>query len=178
MAKGGAMNPSASDATFSEPELVITRVFDAPRELVWRVITEMEHLAHWWGPKGWQRRMISLDLRPGGVFHYSIQTRGGQETFGISVYREIVPPERLVFINSFADENGNIVRAPFNDDWPLEVLSTWTLTERDGKTTFTIRSVPHNATEAERKAFEAGFASVQAGFAGTFDLLADYLATL
>lgn len=172
------MSASASDATWREPELVITRVFDAPRELVWRVITQMKHLAHWWGPKGWQRRMISLDLRPGGIFHYSIQTRGGDEIFGIIVYREIVPPERLVFVNSFADANGRVVRAPFNANWPLEVLSVWTLTEQDGKTTFTIRSQPHNATEAEQKAFRDAFPSVRQGFAGTFDLLAAYLVTL
>jgi uncharacterized protein YndB with AHSA1/START domain len=172
------MNPSASDSTWREPELVISRDFDAPRDLVWRVITEPEHLQHWWGPKGWLVRVLQLDLRPGGIFHYSQRNRGGQEWWGICVYREIVPPERLVFVNSFADAAGKVVHAPFNDDWPLEVLNTWTLTEQGGKTTFTLRSVPFAATKAERATFEAGFASVRQGFAGTFDQLENYLATL
>jgi uncharacterized protein YndB with AHSA1/START domain len=172
------MNPSASDSTVREPELVITRDFDAPRELVWLVLTEAEHLQHWFGPRGHTVDVVSLDLRPGGLFHYSMRTRGGQLMWGRFIYHEIVPPERLVYVNAFADADGNAVRNPYNADWPLEMLITWALTEEDGRTTFTVRAVPYHATEAERKAFADGFPSVRAGWAGTLDVLADYLATL
>jgi uncharacterized protein YndB with AHSA1/START domain len=158
-------------------ELVITRTFDAPRELVWKALTEFDRLAEWWGPKGFAWLGGTLDLRPGGVFHYGMGAPGGgPQMWGKFVYKEIVPPNKLVFINSFADASGNTIRAPFSDTWPLEVHNTWTLDERDGKTTLTLRGYPHNATQAERDTFESMRGSMQQGFAGTFDQLADYLA--
>jgi uncharacterized protein YndB with AHSA1/START domain len=158
--------------------LVITRVFDAPRALVWKAWTEIDHLKRWWGPKGFAMGACTLDFRPGGAFHYSMRTPDGRELWGKFVYREIVVPERIVFINSFADASGNIVRNPWNAHWPLEILNTQTFTERDGKTTLTLRGRPINASELERKTFEDGRQSMQQGFAGTLDQLADYLATV
>ena len=96
--------------------------------------------------------------------------------WGKFVYREVKPPERLVFVNSFSDEKGNIIRAPFSADWPLEVLSTLTFEEQNGKTTLTLRGVPLNASDAERKAFEGMFGSMQQGWGGTLDQLAQHLA--
>ncbi|CAM3853734.1 SRPBCC family protein [Alicyclobacillus pomorum] len=157
-------------------ELVITRTFDAPRELVFKAVTEPEHLTHWWAPKGYTMNVAKLDLRPGGVFHYSQRSPEGQEMWGKFVYREIMEPEKLVFTNSFSDEEGNTVRAPFNQTWPLEILNTWTFAEHEGKTTLTMRGVPLSATEEELKTFEAAHDMVQKGFAGTLDQLADYLA--
>ena len=167
---GAAAGPSAG-------ELVITRVFDAPRALVWKAWTDAESLARWWGPAGFTITVASLDLRPGGVFLYGLRTPDGQEMWGKFVYREVTPPARLVFVSSFADAAGNTVRAPFSADWPLEVLSTVTLAEQDGKTTLTLHGVPINATDAERAAFAAGNDSMQHGWAGTLDQLATHLAT-
>lgn len=160
-------------ATF---ELVITRTFDAPRELVFKAFTESEHLQHWWGPKGWILSVSTLELRPGGIFHYSQESADGHKMWGKFVYSEIVAPEKLVFTNSFSDEEGNTIRAPFNQTWPLEILNTLTFVEHEGKTTLTMRGVPLNATEEELKTFEAAQEMVQQGFAGTLDQLADYLA--
>jgi uncharacterized protein YndB with AHSA1/START domain len=157
-------------------ELVITRTFDAPRELVFKAFTEPEHLKHWWGPKGYTMNVAKLDLRPGGVFHYSQRSPEGQEMWGKFVFREIVEPEKLVYTNSFSDEEGNTIRAPFSPTWPLEILNTLTFTEHEGKTTLTMRGVPLTATEEELKTFKAAHDMVQKGFAGTFDQLADYLA--
>jgi len=173
-----AENNAASGVspTTAEPELVITRVFNAPRALVWKAWTEAERLAQWWGPKGFTMGVCTLALRPGGVFHYSMRTPDGHEMWGKFVYREIVAPERIVFTNSFADASGATIRAPFSADWPLEVLNTLTLSEHDGRTTLTLRGAPVNATEAERRTFEAGRSSMQQGFAATFDQLAAYLA--
>jgi uncharacterized protein YndB with AHSA1/START domain len=159
-----------------ERELVISRTFDAPRELVFKMFTEPEHLKNWWGPKGFTMNVAKLELRPGGVFLYSQQSPEGQEMWGKFVYREIAEPEKLVFTNSFSDEEGNTVRAPFNSTWPLEILNTVTFTEHEGKTTLTMCGMPLSATEDELKTFEAARDMIQKGFAGTFGQLADYLA--
>jgi len=158
-------------------DFVITRTFDAPRDVVWKAITEFDRLAQWWGPKGFTWLGGSLELKPGGVFHYGMSApNGGPQMWGKFVYEEIDPPHRLVFINSFADASGNTIRAPFSEKWPLEVHNTWTLDERDGKTILILRGSPHNATEAERDMFESMRGSMQQGFAGTLDQLSEYLA--
>jgi len=81
--------------------------------------------------------------------------------WGRFVYRELVPPERLVFIVSFSDEAGNVTRHPMSPTWPLEVLNTMTLSEHGGKTTLTMHGRPINASEEERRTFEAGRDSMQ-----------------
>lgn len=154
----------------------ITRVFDAPRDLVWKALTEPERLKHWWGAKGFTTTTVEVDLRPDGAFFYGMRTPDGHEMWGKWVYREIVPPERMVTIVCFTDEKGNTVRHPFEPRWPLEVLGTLTLSEHDGKTTVTVRTVPHNATEEERKVFFDARNGMEEGFTGTFDQLAEYLA--
>src|SRR3954469_22745411 len=131
-------------------QFVITRDFDAPRELVWKAWTEPERMTQWWGPKGFTMRTSKIDLRPGGVYHYGMRSPEGFEMWGKLTYREIVAPERLVFIVSFSDEEGGITRHPMSQTWPLEVLNTLTLTERDGVTTLTLRGEPLNATDEER----------------------------
>jgi uncharacterized protein YndB with AHSA1/START domain len=166
-----------SDAQPDEQrELVITRVFDAPRELVWQAFTESDQLAQWWGPAGSTMLVSRLDLRPGGVFHYAMRSPDSRVMWGRFVYREIAAPERLVFVNSFADEEGNIIRSPFSPTWPLEVLNTLTLSESGGRTTVTLRGGPINSTEEERETFWNAQDSLRQGFAGTFDQLAAYLA--
>jgi uncharacterized protein YndB with AHSA1/START domain len=160
-------------------EFVISRTFAAPRALMWKAWSEADALAQWWGPKGAAIRVAKFDFRPGGVFHYAMQYKPGHDIWGRFVYREMVKPERLVFVNSFSDAEGGVTRAPFpqlGDKWPLEVLNTLTFTEAGGKTTLTLRSGPINATEDERKIFASMVESMRQGFGGTFDKLADYLA--
>jgi uncharacterized protein YndB with AHSA1/START domain len=159
-------------------EFTISRVFDAPRSLVFKVQTEAEHLARWWGPKGYEMLVAKLDIRPGGLFHYRMRSPEGHEMWGRFVYREIVPPERIVFVNSFSDEKAAIVRAPFAPDWPLEVLNVMTLTEDGGKTTLTLRGGPINANAAEISRFNSFHDSMAQGFGGTLDQLDAYLKTL
>lgn len=157
-------------------ELVIIRVFDAPRELVWKALTESDRLAHWWGPKGFTMLVRMVDFRPGGIFHYAMRSPDGRTMWGRFLYRDIEAPVRLVFVNSFSDEEGNATRSPFSSTWPLEILNTVTLTESGGKTTLTLRGAPINATEEEYEAFWNAQDSTKQGFAGTFDQLAAYLA--
>jgi uncharacterized protein YndB with AHSA1/START domain len=157
-------------------EFMIRREFKAPRARVWRAWTDPDQLLQWWGPKGFKVVSTKVDLRPGGLFHYCLESPEGQVMWGRFVYREIVPEERLVFIVSFSDENAGMSRHPLHEGWPLQILSTVTFSERDGKTTVTVRWVPYDATEAERRVFEDGAESMQAGWTGTLDRLEAYLA--
>jgi uncharacterized protein YndB with AHSA1/START domain len=159
----------------AETDFVFTRVFDAPRELVFKVWTEPERLAQWWGPKGSTIGVQKMELRPGGIFHYFMRRPEGQ-MWGKFVYREIVAPERIVFVNSFSNEKGETVRGPFHPKLPSEILNTVTLREQEGKTTLTLRGRPINATEEERTTYASFRRSMNQGFAGTFDQLAEYLA--
>jgi uncharacterized protein YndB with AHSA1/START domain len=165
-------------AAAPDEQFVVTRVFDAPRDLVWKVWTDPQHLMHWWGPKGLTMVSCKVDLRPGGLFHYGMRTPDGVEMWGKFVYREIAPPERLVLVVSFSDAEGGTTRHPMSANWPLEVLNTMTLTEQDGKTKVTLEGIPINATAEERKTFKDGHKSMEQGFKGTLDQLADYLAKL
>jgi uncharacterized protein YndB with AHSA1/START domain len=167
----------APDSAAAGPVLVITRVFEAPRDLVFKAWTERERLMRWWGPKRFTMVSCTLDLRPGGLFHYCVRSPAGKDLWGKLVYREIVAPQRLVFVVSFSDEEGKTRRNPWSPDWPLEVLNSVTFAEHGGRTTVTMWAVPINATEVERKTFEAGHDSVRLGTAGTLDRLAAELAS-
>jgi uncharacterized protein YndB with AHSA1/START domain len=168
-------NSHPSPATQGQ-ELTITRTFDAPRELVFKAFAEAERLARWWGPKGCAVQVSKLDFRPGGVFHYRMAFSGGPDMWGRFTYREIVPPERIVWVNAFSDSDGNLTRAPFGDTIPLEILNTVTLAEHDGKTVLTLRSAPVNATAEEVATFEGMLDSMREGWGGTWDKLDAYLA--
>lgn len=161
-----------------EGKLVITRTVKAPLDLVFKVWTESEHLKHWWGPTGMELEVKKLDLRPGGIFHYSMTSPEGDQMWGKFIYQEIVAPEKLVFINAFADAEGNTIRPPFSSEFPLEILNIVTFTEQDGQTTLTLQAGPQNATPAEHAFYKGMFESMQQGFGGTFDQLDVYLAKL
>lgn len=164
-------NGKNSDATNAGArEIVITRVFDAPRELVWRAWTEPEHLMRWWGPKGYTSPACKIDLRVGGKYLFCMRSSEGQEFWSTGVYREIVPPERLVMTDSFADKDGNVVPAShygFGEDFPLELQVTLTFEEQEGKTKMTLRHVGFPAGEMSEMAGQ--------GWNESFDKLAESL---
>jgi uncharacterized protein YndB with AHSA1/START domain len=158
-------------------EFVMSRVFDAPRDLVWKCFTDPERMKQWWGPKGFKVLAANMDLRPGGTYHYGMQAPNGQIMWGKFVYREIVPQERMVFINSFSDEKGGITRHPGNENWPLELRSTFSFEDAPGgRTKFTVTWMPHNASEDERKTFDSNRQSMLQGWGGTLEQLEAYLA--
>jgi uncharacterized protein YndB with AHSA1/START domain len=133
---------SNAAANTNERNLVITRIFDAPRELVWKAWTEPEHLMQWWGPKNFTAPVCKMDFRVGGKYLFCMRSAEGQDFWSTGVYREIVPLEKIVCTDSFADENGNIVSAShygISGDWPKELLVTVTFEEQDGKTKMTLR---------------------------------------
>src|SRR6059036_1012097 len=127
--------------TPSDREIVIRRVLDAPRRLVWEAWTNAEHLPHWMlGPPGWTMPVCQIDLRPGGAWHFVWRRSDGTEMAMHGVYREIKPPERLVNTESWGG------------DWP-ETLNTLVLSEKDGKTTIS-QTVLYPSKEARDAAFK------------------------
>jgi uncharacterized protein YndB with AHSA1/START domain len=164
-------------ATGEQDYLVITRLFAAAPAVIWSAWTEGDRLARWWGPKNFRVSVLKLELRPGGIFHYSMKTPDAREIWGRFTYREVLPPARLVFTSSFADANGEIATNPWLPDWPAKVLNFVTFDDQGGKTRLIFRATPLDATEAQRTAFRNMRASMEQGFAGTFDQLAGYLSS-
>jgi uncharacterized protein YndB with AHSA1/START domain len=124
------------------PELVITRIFDAPREKVWKAWTEPERVKRWWGPKNFTAPFSKIDFCVGESFLFCMRSPEGQDFWSTGIYREIVEPERIVCTDSFADEKGNVVPATYygmSPDFPLELQVTLTFEEHDGKTKMTLR---------------------------------------
>ena len=158
-------------------DFVISRVFNAPRDLLWKCFTEPERMSQWWGPKGVKIVKSQMDFRVGGTYHYGMQNPDGQVMWGRKVYREITPPERVVLIDSFSDEAGGLGRHPLAPQWPPQMHTIFTFEdEPDGKTRFTVRWSPYDATAEEQAVFDSGHDSMTMGWGGTLDRLDAYLA--
>jgi len=163
-------------ANLQGEEFTVSRVFDAPRELVFDAWTQEKHLKEWFGPAGCAIVDCKLDLRPGGFFHYGMRFMNGQVMWGKWLFKEIKRPEKLVLISQFSDAKGGLGRHPGNPDWPRETLSTTTFEAQGDKTLLTLRWSPYNASDVERKTFVSGAASMEQGWGGTFKQLDEYLA--
>jgi uncharacterized protein YndB with AHSA1/START domain len=161
----------------STKELSISRLLNAPRELVWKAWAKAEHMQHWWGPKGSKISIKKFDFRPGGIFHYNMEM-SGQIMWGRFIYKEIVEPEKIIFISSFSDENGGISNAPFLNNFPSEIRNIVTLAEKEGATLLTLSGWPLNASDEQIKVYNDLFPSMNQGFKGTFDQLEEYLTKL
>ena len=161
-------NPTVESA---EQKLVITRIFDAPREMVFKAWTDPAQAMCWWGPKDFTVPFLEIDLRVGGKYLYCMRSPEGKDYWSTGIYREITPPERLVATDSFADEKGNVVPATYygmSPDFPLEMLMTLTLEEYNGKTKLTLQHVGIPAGENRD--------SAQQGWNESLDKLVEYLA--
>ena len=156
---------------------VISRIFDAPRDRVWKAWTEAEQLKQWWGPKGFAVTRCKVDLRPGGMMHYCLRMPDGNEMWGRFIYREIVKPEKLVWVNSFSDKDGGLTVHPMNPSWPREILSTALFEAQGGKTRLTIQWSPlDGSSELECRTFDEGRDSMKMGWGGTMEQFTAYLA--
>lgn len=123
-------------------EIVITRVFDAPREAVWKAWTDPEELKRWWGPKDFTAPYSRIDFRVGGSYLFCMRSSEGRNYWSTGVYRRIVPLEMIVCTDSFADKDGNLVPASYygmKGDWPMELMVNLTFEEYNGRTRFTLR---------------------------------------
>ena len=155
-----------SDAamTGAPQELVITRVFEAPRALVWQVWTDPRHIARWWGPHGFTSPVCEWDLRPGGALRIDMTGPDGVVSPCKGVFHEIEAPERLVFTTrALEDGDGNA---------GLEVLNTVTFADWGDKTQLTLRAVVVTATPDAASARDG----MEDGWTQTLERLAAHLA--
>jgi uncharacterized protein YndB with AHSA1/START domain len=149
-------------ATPTDREIVVTRVFNAPRKLVFDAWTNPKYLPHWMlGPDGWTMPVCEIDLRPGGSWHFVWRHTNGNEMEMRGTYREVLPPERLVSSESWGPQ------------WP-ETLNTLVLSETAGKTTATI-TILYPSKEARDAALATG---MKKGMALSYDRLENYLSSL
>jgi uncharacterized protein YndB with AHSA1/START domain len=152
------MAASVGTSRLVERELVIERVFNAPRDLVFKAWTDPDHIAKWFGPRDHPAREVNVDVRPGGQWRGCLRsTETGNDLWLGGVYREVVPPERLVFTFAWEEEG----------ERGLETVVTITLAEQGGKTLMTFRQVPFQSA-GELDGHRGGWTS-------TFDRLDDLL---
>ncbi len=166
-----AEKKARSNIAKNNKELVIMRIFNARRELVWKAWTDLESMKRWWGPKDFTAPVIKIDFRVGGKYLYCMRSPEGQDFWSTGVYKEIVPQEKIVVTDSFADEKGNVVPASYYgmSDFSLELQVTVTFEEQDGKTKMILKhSGIGNISETDRSNMEQGWNQ-------SFDKLAESL---
>jgi uncharacterized protein YndB with AHSA1/START domain len=151
--------------TPSDREVVFTRAFDAPRELVFEAWTNPEHVRHWWGLRESTMLLCEADVRQGGSWRYVTTAEDGAEVPFTGVYQEVTPPERLVYTEMYDVE-------PFNSGDPA--VNTATFTQEEGGTLVTVTTV-YPSKEVRDFALSTG---MEAGAAESYDRLAEHLTTL
>jgi uncharacterized protein YndB with AHSA1/START domain len=157
------MAPQPNPGTQSDERvLVITRVFDAPRELVFKAWTEPEHMVRWFGPRGFTSAIVHSDLRPGGTYRIHMRGPEGEDHWTQGIFHEVAAPERLVMAGSWADAEGN----PTSPETVLRL----TFENQEGKTRLTLHQTGFESVTA-RDAHRGGWSS-------SFERLAEYLATV
>jgi uncharacterized protein YndB with AHSA1/START domain len=152
-------------ATPTDREIVLTRAFDAPREMVFEAWTKPEHVREWWGPRNSTKVLFEAEVRPGGSWRYVIRDEDGNEVPFSGVYREVTPPERLVYTEIYDV-------APFNAGDPA--VNTATFDERDGTTVVTVVTV-YPTKEVRDFVLSTG---MERGAAESYDRLAELLEKL
>lgn len=152
---------STAAASEADRELVLTRVFDAPRELVFDAWTDPRHTPQWWGPHGFTNTVHETDMRPGGVWRFTMHGPDGTDYPNRILYTEIAKPERLVYLHD-SDQ----------DDDPRRFHVTVTFEDEGGKTRLTMRMLLPTAEQREEA---VGFGAVELGYQ-TLDRLARHLA--
>ena len=148
-------------------DFIATRVFDVPREIVFRAFSDCTHLVHWWGPTGWTLPLCDMDFRVGGTWRYCMRSPEGETSCGAAQYHEIAVPERIAYTDIFTDADGRPT-----PDTP-EMAITVTFTETDGGTLLT--NVARFASDKDLQ-FAVGV-GMEAGLTETWDRLEAYLAT-
>jgi uncharacterized protein YndB with AHSA1/START domain len=152
---------NASTSTTADRELVFTRLFNAPRELVYQAFTQPEHVVHWWGPRGFTNTILEMDVRPGGVWRLIMHGPDGTDYPNRIEFTEVVPPERLAWAH------GDFERIHFH--------STVTFEPEEGKTRLTMTLL--FATAAERQQTADRYGAIE-GNKQTMDRLEEYLPTM
>lgn len=155
--------------------LILEREFNAPRELVFQAFTKAEHLKQWWGPRGWTLPVCHVDFREGGVWHYCMKCEDknqgdfyGMESWGKAAYREIVVPEKIVYVDYFSDAEGNVA-----EEMP-QTLVTLTFIETDNGTKVINRG-EYATAEALKQVMDMG---MMQGITETWNRLVEHLESI
>ena len=154
--------------TPNDNELTITRVFDAPRELLWKAFTTKESLTQWWGPKGWTLPVCEIDFRVGGEWFYCMAGPNGEQSCGVAVFKEISAPERFVNTDSFADDKGNV-----NESMPTTTITNEFVDLGNGQSKL-VSHARYDSAEQLKMVLEMGMGE---GIRQTWDRLDDLVAT-
>ncbi len=156
--------------------LTLQRVFDAPRELVFKAFTQAEHLKHWWGPRGWEITVCEVDFRPGGKWHYCFKCMDkdqgdfyGMESWGLAVYGDIDEPDTYEYTDYFSDAEGTL-----NEAMPAAKSTMRFKDHGDGKT----KLVCHATYESEDALQQVIAMGMEQGIKETWDRLGEHLASL
>ena len=158
------------------PEYIIDRVFDAPRDVVWRTWTDPKLLARWYGP-GVETIIHEYDLRPGGVWRNEMKW-GDKSDLSKMAFQEVVPMEKMVWHHSSVDANWNVASNQMMPDWPRVLLTTVTFTDDGDKTKVRLTQVPMDATEAEITCFANMMAGMDNGWGSGFKIVEEILVEL
>jgi uncharacterized protein YndB with AHSA1/START domain len=159
-------------------DFVMSRTVKAPRQLVWEVYTQKEHLEKWFGPPGFIVKIPTMEFRPGGMMHYYMDVPNAGKMWGKWIFKEIVPIEKLVNIVSFSDEQAGYSRHPMAPTWPVETESTMLMEDMGDETKITIYWKAIHASKDECELFDNSHDNMNQGMSGTFAQLDTYLATL
>ncbi len=138
----------------SDRELIFTRIFDAPRALVFKAFSEAEQVRQWWPPKGWEMPVCSLDFRPGGEWRYCFRNAAGEEHWARAIYHKIVPPEQIVFSDEFIDAQGNVIAGLPSKTFTLTFAD---LGSRTQLTVLVQLASPDNLRKLVEMGFKQGF---------------------
>ncbi|WP_411348540.1 SRPBCC family protein [Paenibacillus sp. WLX2291] len=153
-------------------ELILERIFKAPKELVFQAFSSAEHLRQWWGPRGWELTVCHIDFRPGGIWHYCMtckdESQGecyGQESWGKAIYDLIEQPDQIVYTDYFSDADGNVM-----ENLPGSRIETL-FRDHEGGTKLISRAY-FDSEEALKNVLEMG---MEQGITQTWDRLEEHL---
>jgi len=159
------------------PEFILDRVFNAPRELVWRAWTDPEILHRWYGP-GAETTIHKFDLKPGGLWLNEMRW-GDNSNFQKVVFQEVTQPEKLVWHHySSTDSDWNDITNPMMPDWPQILLTTVTFDDMGDKTNVRLNQIPIEATDAEIACFSESIAGMINGWGSGYAIMDELLMEL
>ena len=158
------------------PEYILDRVFDAPRDMVWRAWTDPDLLPRWYGP-GAETIVHKLDVEPGGLWLGEMRW-GGNSHFSKVVFREVVPSQKLAWHHPSPDAEWNIIANPMMPDWPRVILTTVTFEDIGAKTKVRLVWSPFEASEAENACFAGAMANMGKGWESGYALMDELFAEL
>jgi len=158
------------------PEYVLDRVFNAPRELVWKAWTDPELVAQWYGPNI-ETIIHGYDLKVGGAWLNEMKM-GDKSDLSKMVFQEIVTEEKLVWLHSSVDENWDVAANQMMPDWPRTLLTTVTFTDEGGGTKVRLSQVPVDAAENEIAFFAKMMANMDGGWGGGYKIIDTLLADM